>query len=117
MIEISHAAASEVKRLRLKQVSSSRGQLRLSVQARGCAGLSYHMEFEVEPEVTDRVIHCEDIDIVVDPQSLDYLKGLVIDYTEDLMGGAFRFHNPNALEVCNCGHSFKAHCETAPSEA
>lgn len=106
MIELSPAAISEIKRLRLKQISSNTGRLRLRVTQTGCSGLSYQMEFETDSAVDDRIIHSDDLDVVVDSQSLDYLNGLMIDYTEDLMGGSFRFHNPNASEVCNCGTSF-----------
>lgn len=106
MIELSPAAVSEVKRLRLKQVSSNTGRLRLRIDKSGCSGLSYQMEFETESSSTDKVIHSDDLDIVIDPQSLKYVQGLVIDYTEDLMGGSFCFQNPQASEVCNCGTSF-----------
>lgn len=106
MIELSPAAVSEVKRLRLKQVSSNTGRLRLRVEHSGCSGLSYQMEFETDSSIDDRVIHSDDLDVVIDSQSLDYINGLFIDYTEDLMGGSFRFHNPKASEVCNCGTSF-----------
>ena len=107
MIELSPAAVSEVKRLRLKQIYSNTGRLRLRVEQSGCSGLSYQMEFETESSPDDRIIQSDDLDIVVDSNSLGYLNGLVIDYTEDLMGGSFRYHNPNASEVCNCGTSFK----------
>ncbi len=106
MIELSPAAVSEVKRLRLKQVSSNTGRLRLRVDKSGCSGLSYQMEFETESSPGDRVIESDDLDIVIDPQSLSYINGLFIDYTEDLMGGSFCFQNPQATEICNCGTSF-----------
>lgn len=107
MIQLSPAAVSEVKRLRLKQVSSNTGRLRLRIDESGCSGLSYQMEFETESSPADHVIQSDDLDIVVDPQSLKYIEGLIIDYTEDLMGGSFCFQNPQASEVCNCGTSFK----------
>jgi len=44
--------------------------------------------------------------VVIDDQSLDYINGLMLDYSEDLMGGGFRFHNPNAKHSCGCGNSF-----------
>ena len=106
MIQLSPAAVSEVKRLRLKQVSSNTGRLRLRIDKSGCSGLSYQMEFETDSLPEDHVIHSDDLDIVVDPQSLRYVEGLMIDYTEDLMGGAFCFQNPQASEICNCGTSF-----------
>ena len=113
MIELSSAAVSEVKRLRLKQVSSNTGRLRLRVEQGGCSGLSYQMEFEKDSAPDDRVIHSDDLDIVVDSKSLQYLDGIHIDYTEDLMGGSFCFQNPNAAEVCSCGTSFNVAADAA----
>ena len=113
MIELSSAAVSEVKRLRLKQVSSNTGRLRLRVDQGGCSGLSYHMEFEKDSAPDDRVIHSDDLDIVVDAKSFPYLDGIHIDYTEDLMGGSFCFQNPNAVEVCSCGTSFQVGAEAS----
>ena len=108
MIELSSAAVSEVKRLRLKQVSSNTGRLRLRVKEGGCAGFAYQilMEFEKESSPQDRVIESDDLDIVIDSDSFKYLDGIYIDFTEDLMGGAFRFQNPIASELCMCGISF-----------
>ena len=108
MIELSSAAVSEVKRLRLKQVSSNTGRLRLRVKEGGCFGFSYQilMEFETEYASDDRVIESDDLDIVIDSKSFSYLDGMYVDYTEDLMGGAFRFQNPSASDICICGTSF-----------
>ena len=106
MIQMSDAAVREVKRLRLKQVSSSMGRLRIRVEQSGCSGLSYQLSFDNEQSPGDRIFDCDDLDVIIDPSSLEYIGGLEIDYTEDLMGGAFRFFNPNAIESCNCGHSF-----------
>ena len=108
MIELSSAAVSEVKRLRLKQVSSNTGRLRLRVKEGGCFDCSHQilMEFETECSSDDRVIESDDLDIVIDSTSLSYLDGMYVDYTEDLMGGAFHFQNLSALDVCMCGTSF-----------
>ena len=106
MIEMSDAAVREVKRLRLKQVSSSMGRLRIRVDLSGCSGLSYQMGFDNEQAPGDRIFDCDDLDVIIDAKSFEYIRGLEIDYTEDLMGGGFRFYNPNAIENCNCGNSF-----------
>ncbi|MEM9137690.1 MAG: iron-sulfur cluster assembly accessory protein [Cyanobacteria bacterium P01_F01_bin.42] len=115
MIQLSPAAVSEVKRLRLKQVSSHTGRLRIRVEKSGCAGFSlqYKMEFETDSSVEDQVFPSDDLDVVMDSQTLPYVKDLLIDFTEDLMGGAFCFQNPLAGEVCNCGTSFNI-SNTAP---
>ena len=49
-----------------------------------------------------------DIEVLLDPFSLPYLQGCVVDYTESLMGSGFSVKNPNATGTCGCGHSFSA---------
>lgn len=106
MIQLSKAAASEIKRLQMHR-RQSQAKLRLSVQAGGCADFYYTIDFDEAISQGDRVYDCHHIQVVVDSQSLNYLTGLTLDYSEDLMGGGFRFHNPNAVESCGCGNSFR----------
>lgn len=105
MIQLSSSAAHEVKRLKSKHQGSEL-RLRLGIQTSGCAGLSYAMGLDHQLQAGDLVYESEGIQIVVDDASSNYLAGLVIDYSEDLMGGGFRFHNPNAGQTCGCGNSF-----------
>jgi iron-sulfur cluster assembly protein len=106
MIRLSTTAANEVKRLQNKHLKSNCGALRISVKPKGCEGLSYQLDFTEAIESEDQRFECDSIQIVVSCQSLAYLDGLTLDYSEDLMGGSFRFHNPNAKKTCSCGHSF-----------
>ena len=104
MIQLSPAAASEI--IRLQACQAQPGQVfRLSVTPNGCAGLSYVMQFALaQPD--DRLDQSNGIPIFIDPLSLSYLEGVILDYSEDLMGGGFRFHNPQAYKSCGCGISF-----------
>ncbi|MGA7935759.1 MAG: iron-sulfur cluster assembly accessory protein [Kovacikia sp.] len=105
MINLSASAKNEILRLKAKRRNS--GLLfRLGVQPIGCLGLSYAMDFTETAQSGDQIYDSDDIQIVVDPGSLPYLRGLTIDYSEDLMGGGFRFRNPNASQNCSCGNSF-----------
>lgn len=113
MIGLSEAAIQEVLRLRRRHSSNDQAFLRLDVQATGCAGLSYHLEFSTIQSSSDRVFDCNGIRVAVDPKNLPYLTGLRLDYSEDLMGGSFRFDNPNAKQTCSCGHSFAVEGEAA----
>lgn len=106
MINISRAAATEIKRLQSKR-QDSETKLRLSVQRGGCADLYYTVDFDKLVTSRDRVFECDDISVIVDGDSLQYLRDLTVDYSEDLMGGGFRFRNPNASESCGCGNSFR----------
>ena|GEM_PF-119428 len=104
-ISLSPAAVAEVERLRRKQ-NGLEAPLRVRVRSGGCAELYYDLSFEENPDGEDRCCTCDGVAIAVDVLSLPYVDGLTIDYTEDLMGGGFRFHNPHAERTCSCGHSF-----------
>lgn len=105
MINLSKAAASEVKRLMAKQKQPN-SLFRLGVQPGGCAGIYYTLGIDEAIASQDQVYDCQGIRIVVEEKILEYINGLTLDYTEDLMGGGFRFHNPNASSSCGCGNSF-----------
>lgn len=106
MLNLSPAAIKEISRLHAKYPPAIT-ICRIGVKAGGCSGWYYTLTF-------DEALHADDIvqpvtgniRIAVDAQAQPYLEGVTIDYTEDLMGGGFRFENPNALEHCGCGHSF-----------
>lgn len=106
MVQLSATALDEVTRLKSKPIHSNTNVLRIAVHESGCSGWSYQMSFEASAQPVDHVFDCGSVQIVVDPHSLPYLHGLTLDYTEDLMGGSFRFDNPNARQTCSCGHSF-----------
>ena len=107
MINLSKAAAREIKRLQSSR-SQPNSRFRLGVKTGGCSGLFYTLELENNSNLSDRDRRdeIEGIDVVVDEQSYPYVRGLKIDYSEDLMGGGFRFENPNSSSHCSCGLSF-----------
>jgi iron-sulfur cluster assembly accessory protein len=106
MINLSKTAASEIKRLQLKQPNPE-ARLRLGVQPGGCAALYYTLDFDETVHPGDRISDCSGISVIVDPESFQYISTVTLDYSEDLMGGGFRFHNPIAQESCSCGNSFR----------
>ncbi len=105
MIHLSQAAALEVQRMRSKSPNQD-VLFRLGIQPGGCADFYYILELVDGASPNDQVFHCEGIPVAIDLQSRPYLAGLNLDYSEDLMGGGFRFHNPNATSSCGCGNSF-----------
>lgn len=105
MIDISSAAASEIKRLQASRQQPDTS-LRISVREGGCSGFIYALEFSQDSQQGDRLFQDKGITITVAPQSYAYVEGLKLDYSEDLMGGGFRFHNPNTKTTCSCGQSF-----------
>lgn len=104
MINVSAAAIREINRLKSK-LANREMLFRLQVQSGGCSGLVYHMMFDVSNS-SDRIYQCNGLSVVVDEHSDKYINDLNLDYSEDLMGGAFRFHNPKSVSVCGCGNSF-----------
>ncbi len=79
--------------------------LRLAVDGGGCAGFTYTFEL-AEQESGDAVAETDGVKLVVDPVSLDLVRGSAVDFVEDLGGSAFRVTNPNAQSGCGCGSSF-----------
>jgi iron-sulfur cluster assembly protein len=81
--------------------------LRLFVQQGGCAGLSYGMRFDGEPEDDDTVYVHHGLRVFVDPASMNYIEGSVVDYETGLQGAGFHVDNPNVVSECGCGESFR----------
>jgi len=79
--------------------------LRLSVDGGGCAGFTYKFALAT-PDADDTVAENDGVKLVVDPVSLDLVRGSAVDFVEDLGGSAFRVTNPNAASGCGCGSSF-----------
>ncbi|MBE9007593.1 iron-sulfur cluster assembly accessory protein [Fortiea sp. LEGE XX443] len=105
-IQLSQAALRQVKLLQEKQ-----GQdlcLRVGVRQGGCSGMSYMMDFEDTSKITpqDEVFDYDGFQIICDRKSLLYLYGLMLDYSDAMIGGGFQFTNPNANQTCGCGKSF-----------
>jgi len=81
--------------------------LRLFVQQGGCAGLSYGMRFDHEPEDDDTVYEHHGLRVFVDPSSIRYIEGSRLDYETGLQGAGFEVENPNVVSECGCGESFR----------
>ena len=80
--------------------------LRLAVDGGGCAGFTYKFELAGAAEVDDTVAETDGVRLVVDPVSLDLVRGSAVDFVEDLGGASFKVTNPNAQSGCGCGSSF-----------
>ena len=80
--------------------------LRVKITGGGCNGLSYKMKFVEAPKRGDIWVRSSDAVVLVDTKSALYLKGTELDYSDKLVGGGFKFSNPNAKSSCSCGESF-----------
>jgi iron-sulfur cluster assembly protein len=80
--------------------------LRVAITGGGCNGLSYKMRFTNEPKRGDILVNSAGAQVLVDSKSALYLKGTELDYSTEMIGGGFKFSNPNAKGSCSCGESF-----------
>jgi iron-sulfur cluster assembly accessory protein len=105
MIEISKAAIAEIHRMQTVR-KRLKSKFRVGFGSGGCENFYYTIDLADSIEDNDRVYEVGGIAILIDRQQLAYLEHLKLDYSEDLMGGGFRFENPLATNVCGCGNSF-----------
>lgn len=80
--------------------------LRIAITGGGCNGLNYKLRFTPEPRRGDILVRSAGAAVLVDPKTALYLKGTVLDYSDKLIAGGFKFSNPNAKASCSCGESF-----------
>lgn len=104
-VTLTPKAVSKVRELMAEQKPVPAG-LRLGVMGGGCSGFQYSMSFENEPGMMDKVYTYDDVKVFVDPTSMMYLGGCVVDFVETLEASGFKFDNPNAKSTCGCGSSF-----------
>lgn len=107
MIELSPSAAQEIDRIKQSHQQPD-SYVQIQVKRGGCSGLIYQFSLVDSSTAVEHsnICHCLDIAIIVESDSKQWLSGLKIDFSEDLMGGGFRFYNPQALSSCGCGQSF-----------
>ncbi len=104
-IEISDRAAQKIRRLG-EDKGKPQGGLRLGVKGGGCSGLSYFIDWADGPARLDQVFEKEGARVFVDPKSVLFLQGTVVDWQQTLMQTGFVFRNPNVKSSCGCGESF-----------
>jgi iron-sulfur cluster assembly protein len=80
--------------------------LRVGISGGGCNGLTYKMKFCSDAKRGDILVISSGIEVLVDSKSALYLKGTQLDYSHKMIGGGFKFSNPNAKASCSCGESF-----------
>ena len=98
--------AVEMAKKAIEKRGTPDAALRLGVRGGGCSGASYVIEFADKIRERDQVFTFDGLRVVVDPKSLVYLRGSVLDYEVKLMSHGFKFQNPNEKKGCGCGESF-----------
>ena len=107
MITISDKGAEKVHEfLASQEAEVSMAGLRVGVRGGGCSGFQYQLAFD-EQRDDDTVFESHGLKLLVDNESLPYVRGSTIDYEENLQGAGFKVSNPNVVAACGCGSSFR----------
>lgn len=105
MITITNTAVQEILR-KQNSLNQKNTYFRIGVMEGGCSGLIYTFDLETDKLENDLLFEQEELSILVDQETFPKIENLKLDFSEDLMGGGFRFQNPLAQKTCNCGQSF-----------
>jgi iron-sulfur cluster insertion protein len=103
-VTISARAAKRITQI--LKAESEPMMLRLAVTGGGCSGFQYNFALDDKRQDDDLVVERDGATVLIDPMSLDFLKGAEIDFVDDLIGASFKVNNPNATSSCGCGTSF-----------
>jgi len=104
-VTITPAAVPHLKRALAKDGREG-AFIRIGVKGGGCVGFEYVLKADDQPKAIDLATEVEGVRVVCDSKSAVYLDGAALDYTGNLIGGGFKFENPNADRSCGCGTSF-----------
>lgn len=104
LVRLTEPAGAKVKALVAREQQGD--YLRVAISGGGCNGLSYKLRFAKEPKKGDILVRTGGVPVIVDPKTALYLKGTVVDFSNKLIAGGFKFSNPNAKASCSCGESF-----------
>ena len=104
-INFSDNAVKKVKEL-IEEEGTPELKLRVFVSGGGCSGMQYGFTFEESINEDDTKVEKDNVMLLIDPMSLQYLTGAEIDYQDNVQGSQFVIKNPNATTTCGCGSSF-----------
>ncbi len=103
-VSLSARAAKRIKRILATEPAGS--VLRIGVNGGGCSGFKYDFDVAGGRAPDDLAVERDGAVVVIDPVSLDFMKGAEIDFVDDLIGQSFKINNPNVTASCGCGTSF-----------
>ena len=107
MINVTDNAVRQLRNLLSQRPEESGRGLRVQVGKGGCSGLHYEMTLAQRKD-GDAIVECDGVEFFIDEESVPYLRGATLDFTDGLTGTGFRIVNPNASRTCGCGSSFEA---------
>ncbi|HLW92161.1 MAG TPA: iron-sulfur cluster insertion protein ErpA [Roseiarcus sp.] len=103
---VSMSASAARRLVKILSAEEAGAALRISVKGGGCSGFQYSFDIDKTRAADDLIVERDGAVILVDPMSLEYMKGAELDFVDDLIGQAFKVKNPNAVASCGCGVSF-----------
>ncbi|GAA5851030.1 hypothetical protein JCM5353_001768 [Sporobolomyces roseus] len=92
-----------VTRIRALLDSPTPKLIRVGVRNKGCAGMSYHLDYVDKPDKFDEVVEQDGVRVVIDSKALFSIIGSEMDWQEDALQARFVFNNPNIKDACGCG--------------
>jgi iron-sulfur cluster assembly accessory protein len=108
--QLSDIALSPAAAARVRWIATRKGAavpaLRLAVDGGGCSGFTYRFDLAEAIDADDIVTETDGVKLVVDPVSIDLVRGCTVDFVDSLGGSSFKVENPNAASGCGCGSSF-----------
>ena len=105
-ITLDTSAIVKIKDL-LAEENTPNLKLRIFVSGGGCSGFQYGFTFDENQNDDDFIVDQDEVSLLVDAHSMQYLTGSVIGYKTSLMGSQFEIKNPAATSTCGCGSSFR----------
>lgn len=112
MITVTDKAVEKINDL----VGDNSSALRVAVRGGGCSGFQYALAFD-EQRADDEVYEQKGVKLLVDKESLAFVRGSEVDYVEGLQGAGFVVNNPNVVAACGCGTSFRVADEAGDAAA
>ena len=103
-VSLSDRAAARIAKILAREPAGA--MIRLAVKGGGCSGFQYEFSITQAREADDLAVEKAGVAVLVDPVSLDLLRGSEIDFSSELIGAMFVVKNPNATASCGCGTSF-----------
>ncbi|AAF10017.1 HesB/IscA family protein [Deinococcus radiodurans] len=112
-ITISEFGASKAQTILAGSGKENAG-VRVFIKSGGCSGYQYGMAIDDRELEGDTIVVDRGVKLLVDRMSIELLRGSEVDFVENMMGGGFTVHNPNATSSCGCGHSFRTDGAQSP---
>ena len=104
-VTITANATQEMNKLLIKR-GTPNAYIRFGVRGGACAGYAYIFEFADEKRDNDIILSKNNVNVIIDPKSLQLLTGTIVDFEQGIRGHGFQFNNPNVRRNCGCGDSF-----------